>query len=85
MATIKRGKWIQAKRFRVTKKNGRTVIEVQRTVKRKSRTNLSRRKTKKAADKSWDSWMGRKGPASSHGVKKAEKRYRKTKRLGVRR
>ena len=48
MAGIKRGKWIQAKRFRVTKKNGRTVIEVQRTVKRKTRTNPSRRKSKKA-------------------------------------
>lgn len=45
MAGIKRGKWIQAKRFRVTKKNGRTVIEVQRTVKRKTRTN--RRRTRR--------------------------------------
>ncbi len=44
MAAIKRGEWIQAKRFRVTKKNGRTVmIEVQRTVKRKTRTNTRKR------------------------------------------
>jgi len=44
MAQIKKGKWIRAHRFRVTKQNGRTVIEVQRTVKRKTRTNQSRRR-----------------------------------------
>lgn len=56
MKTPKLGKWISAAKVRLVKKNGVKVLEIRRTVKRKTVKNAgpkSRRKTKKTYSAGW--------------------------------
>jgi hypothetical protein len=51
MTTPKLGQWIKAHRVRIVKKNGRKVLEIQRTVPKRKNGPFSLRKTKKAIKK----------------------------------
>ena len=78
MKTPKLGKWIPAHRVRVVKVNGAKVLEIQRVVKKtptkKNAGPNSKRKTKKAGARSWDTWMG---AGSMKSTLKAKRKYAK--------